>query len=222
MKILRPSTALLVLCLAHINIANANDDFWFGLKAGTLGYGVEATWRPIEWLDLRAGGNFFDYDDTGAQAGINYDATLSLNTYYLTGNFRFPLSPFRLTAGAFANNNEVRMASQEMSSYFIGDNNTPYLPAEVGTLESVTTFDSVAPYVGAGFDFDLFDRLGLSLDFGVLWQGDPMVSLTASGLLAQDAGLLADLEVERQQLVNEVEDLKAYPVVSIGLSFNFR
>ena len=151
-----------------------------------------------------------------------YDATLSLNTYYLTGNFRFPLSPFRLTAGAFANNNEVRMASQEMSGYPIGDNDIPYLPAEVGTLQSVTTFDGIAPYVGAGFDFDLFDRVGLSLDFGVLWQGDPMVSMTATGLLAQDPGFLADLEVERQQLENEMEDLKAYPVVSIGFNFNFR
>lgn len=222
MKILRPSAALLFLWLAQINIANANDNFWFGVKAGTLGYGAEVSWRPIEWLDLRAGGNFLDYDDSGAQAGINYDATLSLNTYYLTGNFRFPLSPFRLTAGAFANNNEVRMASQEMSGYPIGDNDTPYLPAEVGTLRSVTTFDGVAPYVGAGFDFDLFDRVGLSLDFGVLWQGDPMVSMTATGLLAQDPGFLADLEVERQQLENEMEDLKAYPVVSIGFNFNFR
>jgi hypothetical protein len=222
MKILRTSAALAVCWLAQINVATANDDFWFGVKAGTLGLGAEAIWRPIEWLDVRAGGNFFDYDDNGAQAGINYDATLSLNTYYLTGNFRFPLSPFRLTAGAFANNNEVRMTSQDMSQYYVGDNGTPYLPAEVGTLESVTSFDSVAPYVGAGFDFSLFDRLGLSLDFGVLWQGDPTVTLSANGLLGQDPGFLADLEVERQQLEKEIEDLKAYPVVSLGISFNFR
>jgi len=46
--------------------------------------------------------------------------------------------------------------------------------------------------------------------------------MTATGLLAQDPGFLADLEVERQQLENEMEDLKAYPVVSIGFNFNFR
>lgn len=214
--------ALLAFGLLLTSAASANDDVWFGLKAGTLGFGAELAWRPVEWLDLRAGGNFFDYDDEGAQAGINYDATLSLNTYYVTGNFRFPLSPLRLTAGAFANNNEVRMVSQDMTSYYLGDNELPYLPDEVGTLSSVTSFDSVAPYLGAGFDFDLFDRLGLSLDFGVLWQGDPLVSMTATGLLAQDPGFMADLEAERQQLENEVEDFKAYPVVSIGFNFNFR
>ena len=218
----RARTAIILAAMTMAGTASANDNFWFGLKAGTLGFGAEAAWRPIEWLDVRVGKNFYDYDDSGAQAGVNYDATLKLNTYYLTGNFRFPLSPFRLTAGAFGNDNEVRMVSQDVSSYYIGDSSIPYLPDEVGTLQSVTSFDSISPYVGAGFDFDVFDRLGLSLDFGVLWQGDPIVTLTADGLLASDPGFMADLEAERQQLENEVEDLKAYPVVSIGFNFNFR
>ena len=222
MTIQRARTAFILAALALTGTAGANDDVWFGLKAGTLGFGAEASWRPIEWLDLRAGGNFFDYDDSGAQAGVNYDATLRLNTYYLTGNLHFPVSPFRLTAGAFSNRNEIRMTSRDMGSFYLGDNVIPYQPDEVGTLQSVTSFDSVSPYLGAGFDFDVFGRLGLSLDFGVLWQGDPIVTLTADGLLASDPGFLADLEVERQQLENEVEDLKAYPVVSLGFNFNFR
>jgi hypothetical protein len=221
MNIRQARVSIILATLVLSNTATANDDFWFGLKAGTLGFGAEVSWRPIEWLDLRAGGNFYDYDETGAQAGVNYDATLALNTYYLTGNFRFPLSPFRLTVGAYSNHNEVRMVSKDMTSFYLGDNALPYLPTEVGTLQSVTSFDSVSPYLGAGFDFDVLDRLGLSLDFGVLWQGDPIVSLTADGLLGSDPGFLADLELERQQLENEVEDLKAYPVVSIGFNFNF-
>jgi len=201
--------------------ALADDDLWLGVKAGTLGFGAEATWRPIPWLDLRAGGNFFDYDDSGAQSGINYDATLELNTYYLTGNVHFPVSPFRLTVGAFANNNELVMASQDGEAYAVGDGDTVYLADEVGTLRSVTSFDSVSPYVGAGFDFTVLDRLGLSLDFGVLWQGDPIVTLEADGLLATNPTFMADLEAERRQLEDEVDDLKAYPVVSVGFNFNF-
>ena len=221
MNIRQARASLILAVLALTSTANADDDFWFGLKAGTLGFGAEASWRPIGWFDFRAGGNFFDYDDSGAQAGVNYDATLKLNTYYLTGNFRFPLSPFRLTAGAFGNNNEVRMVSQDMTAFYLGDNAVPYLPDEVGTLQSVASFDGVSPYVGAGFDFDILNRLGLSLDFGVLWQGDPIVTLTADGLLGSDPGFLADLEAERQQLEKEVEDLKAYPVVSVSFNFNF-
>lgn len=222
MNFLRTKACILLAALAFTGTASANDDFWVGVKAGTLGYGAEVSWRPIGWLDVRAGANFFDYDDSGSQAGVNYDATLALDTYYLTGNLRFPLSPFRMTVGAFSNNNELRMASRPAPAYEVG-NSQGYLPSEVGTLRSVSSFDSMSPYLGAGFDFSVMDRIGLSLDFGVLWQGSPTVTLTADGALAQiqDPGFLADLEAERQQLEDEVKDLKAYPVISIGFNFNF-
>ena len=221
MKFLKTKVIVILATYALSSVTSANDDIWFGVKAGTLGFGAEVSWRPIGWLDVRAGTNFYDYDDSGSQAGVNYDATLALDTFYLTGNFRFPLSPFRLTAGAFTNNNELTLASQDATSFLIGSNPNPYSSADVGTIQSVASFDSVAPYLGAGFDFDLMDRLGLSLDFGVLWQGDPNVTISATGLLGSNASFLADLEAERQELLNKVEDLKAYPVISIGFNFNF-
>ena len=201
--------------------ASANDNFWVGLKAGTLGFGLEASWRPIPWFDIRAGLNRFDFDVSGVQAGINYDATLALDTYYATANFKFPLSPFRMTLGAYSNGNEVQISSLPAASYLIGDNPLPFTAAEVGTVRSTISFDSVAPYVGAGFDFNVAGRLGLALDFGILLQGTPIVAATADGLLALDPGFLAELELERQQLENEASSLKAYPVISIGFNFNF-
>ena len=204
--------------------ALADDNLWFGVKAGTLGIGLEASWRPLPWLDLRAGANQYDYDDTGSQAGINYDGTLALETFYTTANFRFPLSPFRMTVGAFSNGNEVELVSQDMPFYEIGG--IPYSPTEVGTLRSGAVFEDFAPYLGAGFDFNVFGRVGLALDFGVLWQGEPIVTLTSDGTLATDPSPAGDLfrsalETERQELESEVEDFKAYPVISIGFNFNF-
>lgn len=218
--------AVLAVTLSLGSTAVANDDFWIGAKAGTLGLGVEASWRPIPWFDLRAGMNRFDYDDSGSKEGINYNGTLALDTYFATANLRFPLSPFRMTVGAFNNGNEVQLVSDAMSSYTIGDDPIPYLPSEVGTLTSTASFEDVAPYLGAGFDFTLVNRLGLSLDFGVLWQGEPVVTLISDGSLATDPGPLGDqfrsaLEVERQQLEKDAENLKAYPVVSLGFHFNF-
>lgn len=215
-----------VFCVALLLGSNAmaDDNLWFGVKAGTLGIGLEASWRPLPWFDLRAGANQYDYDDSGSQAGINYDATLALQTYYATANLRFPLSPFRMTVGAFSNGNEIEMVSQDMGSYEIGD--ISYSPAEVGTLRSTSSFEDFAPYLGAGFDFNVLGRLGLSLDFGILWQGEPIVAITSDGTLASDPGPAGDqfraaLEDERLQLEKEIEDLKAYPVVSIGFNFNF-
>ena len=224
MKTFFSKTVVLTTALLLGGNAIADDNLWFGVKAGTLGIGLEASWRALPWFDLGVGANIYDYEDTGSQAGINYDATLALDTFYATASFRFPLSPFRMTVGAFANGNEIELVSRPMGAYQIGD--IFYSPADVGTLSSTSSFDDFAPYLGAGFDFELVGRLGISFDFGVLWQGDPIVTLTSDGNLATDPGPFGDefrtaLELERQQLESEVEDLKAYPVVSIGFHFNF-
>ena len=205
--------------LASFAAGTANADFGVGLKAGTLGLGLEGRWSALPWLDVRVGGNTFDYDDSGAQAGINYDATLNLESYYATGNFRFPLSPFRVTAGIYSNGNELNMISDDSLTYDIGGQT--YTSAEVGTLRSTTSFASTAPYVGFGYDFSLFGKVGMNIDIGVLWQGEPDVSLTSDGLAANDPQFQSALEAERQELQDEVKDYKAWPVATLGFVYNF-
>ena len=209
------ASSLLLLSMT----ASADHDIWMGVKAGTLGFGVEAAWKPIPWFDVRVGANQFTYEDTGSQAGVNYDAELGLDTIYATANFRFPLSPMRFTAGAFSNGNELTLTSREAAAIEIGG--TVYPGDAVGTVRSVTSFASTAPYAGVGFDFEVFDKIGLNLDFGVLWQGDPEVTASADGILGSDPLFLAELEQERQELEAEMEDYKAWPVVSIGFTYEF-
>ncbi len=211
------------LALAFTGAAHA--DFGVGIKAGTLGVGLEGRWSPIPWLDLRVGANQFDLDDSGSEAGINYDATLALDNYYVTGNFRFPLSPFRISAGAYSNGNEIQMVSQDTggADYNVGGIN--FSSADVGQLLSVTSFDSTSPYLGVGYDFEAFGKVGLNLDLGVLWQGEPSVTLTSTGLATAPAQVQAvlgpALEQERLELENEVSDYKAWPVISLSFIYNF-
>ena len=211
--------------LALFACATASADFGVGMKAGTLGLGAEARWSPLPWIDFRFGANSYDYEDNGSQAGINYDATFVLDNYYATGNFRFPLSPFRVTAGAFSNGNEFRMQSQDNGNTTFVIGSGTFDASDVGMLQSVTSFSSTSPYVGVGFDFEVFGKVGLNLDFGVLWQGDPEVTLEASGLAtapaAVQAALLPALETERLELEDEVSDFKAWPVLSLGFVYNF-
>ncbi len=220
MNALRAKMTVLLLGLVMAGSVSADDSLWLGIKAGTLGLGLEATWRPVPWFDIRAGGNAFDYDDDGSQAGVNYSATLQLETYYATVNFRFPLSPFRVTTGAYSNGNELQMVSMDSPSFDIGGSN--FTQAEVGTLRSTTFFEDVAPYLGFGFDFNIFGKVGLNFDLGVLWQGEPSVTLTADGgLLENDATFLAELEAERLELEAKFSDYKAFPVLSLGFSVSF-
>ena len=209
-------TTLMLLAAGN---ASADSQFWVGAKAGTLGLGLEGTWRPIDWMDLRVGGNVFDYNETGSQAGIDYDATLELQTFYATANLRFPLSPFRVTVGMFSNSNSIKMLSVDQASYDIGG--FSFTPEEVGQLEGRTNWDSTSPYIGAGFDFEIFNRVGLNLDFGVLWQGDPKVSLTSTGTLANDQNFQDLLAAEIAELEDDFDALKAYPVISVGFNFAF-
>jgi len=196
---------------------SAAADFGVGVKAGTLGIGLEGRWDPpVPWFDLRVGLNQYDYADNGDYAGINYDATLALDNYYLTANLKFPVSPFRFTVGAFSNGNEMQLQSTETLGGIWGN--------AVG-LESVTSFDSTAPYAGFGFDFELFGKAGLNLDFGVLWQGDPAVTLLPTNwdsLSGPEQALLQPLlDAERAQLEDEMSDLKAWPVISLAFVYNF-
>jgi hypothetical protein len=219
---LKATLAALALLLSGA----ASADFGVGVKGGTLGLGLEGRWDPpLPWFDVRVGINRYDFDNNGDYAGIAYDATLTLDSYYLTGNFKFPLSPFRFTVGAFSNGNELQMLSQDSGGLTVEIGGRTFLSDRVGTLQSGTSFSSTAPYAGVGFDFEVFGKAGLNLDFGVLWQGEPTVTLGASNwenLSSFEQALLGPaLESERAQLEDDISDYKAWPVISLALVYNF-
>jgi hypothetical protein len=215
--------ALIALALTSCGTVNA--DLGVGMKAGTLGLGIEGRWSPLPWLDIRAGMNRYDFEDSGTQANVDYDGVLAMDNYFLTGNFRFPLSPFRVTAGAYSNGNELQLVSQDTSGEDFTIGGIPFSPDDVGTLHSNTSFDDIAPYFGVGYDFELFGKVGLNLDFGVLWQGEPTVTLDATGLdtAPPDVQRILELalEAERRALEDEISDYKAWPVVSLSFVYNF-
>jgi len=206
---------------AIMMFGSASADFGVGVKAGTLGLGLEGRWSPVPFLDVRVGANGYDYDTDGSEAGIDYDGTLELDSYYATGNIKFPLSPMRLTGGVFANNNEIALTSKDTGGQDIELGGVPFPADVVGTLTGRTYFEDIAPYVGVGFDFEILGKVGLNFDLGLLWQGEPNVDLTADGT---GAGLLpfqAALELERQELEDDLSDYKAYPVLSVAFIYNF-
>ena len=212
------SYALLAL-LASTNTAIADQDFSAGIRAGTLGVGIEGSWKPLRYLDVRLGGNTFTYDATGTQAGIEYDQELTLETYYLTANVLFDNSPMRLTFGGFSNANELYMINDSLQDQNIGG--LIYPGAGIGTLTSTTTFNSMSPYFGIGYDFTIKKKIGINVDVGVMWQDEPIVELTADGTLANDPGFQASLEAERQELESEFKQFKVWPVLQLAVVYRF-
>ncbi|MDA0706808.1 MAG: hypothetical protein O2805_09375 [Proteobacteria bacterium] len=219
MSILRQQLGLLALALLATGTASADNNFGLGVKAGTLGLGLEASWQPLPYLEVRLGANAYDYDDTGSEAGIDYNGTLTLESFYGTVNFHFPISPMRITAGIYSNGNELYLLNDDLQDTETGGIVFP--GAGIGVLESTTSFASSAPYLGIGFDFTLAGKVGMNLDFGVLWQDEPKVTLIADGALAGIPGFDAALELERLQLEDKMSDFKAWPVISLGFVYKF-
>ena len=206
---------LVVLALLSAGVANADNDFGLGVKVGTLGLGLEASWKPLPYMDIRIGTSSYDYDNDGRYGSINYDAVFALDQYYATANFHFPISPMRISAGVYSNGNEFLLVNDQLQD--IGG----FPGAQIGTVTGKTTFEGTAPYLGIGFDFTLAGKVGLNLDLGVLWQGDPQVTLEADGILGQDPGFQDVLETERQALEDDMSDFKAWPVISLGFVYKF-
>lgn len=215
-----------IAATALLASGSALADVGVGVKAGTLGLGIEGRWEPpVPWFDLRVGMNRYDLGVNDDYSGIDYDATLAFDNYYLTANLKFPVSPFRFTVGAYSNSNELRLQSANNGDALIDIGGIPFPVDRVGGLRSTTSFEDTAPYVGVGFDFEVLGKAGLNLDFGVLWQGEPAVSLEATNwenLSAAEQALLGPaLAEEQSELQNEISDYKAWPVVSLSFIYNF-
>ena len=210
---------LAVLALLLAGVANADNNFGLGVKVGTLGLGLEASWKPLPYMDIRIGTSSYDYENNGSYAGINYDSTIALDQLYATANFHFPISPMRITAGIYSNGNEILLLNDSGDALDIGG--ITYPGAGIGTLSSTTSFSDTAPYLGIGFDFTLAGKVGLNLDLGVLWQGEPEVTLEADGILGLVPEFQDALEAERQALEDDMSDFKAWPVISLGFVYKF-
>ena len=213
------AAGLLVAGLAMALPSQADDDLWLAARAGTQGLGLEATWRPVPYLDLRVGFSQYDYDTTRQEAGIDYDVSADLSSAYATLNARMPMSPLRFSAGLVSNGNKGTFIGNDTGSYNIGGQD--FAAADVGNLRGSADFDSVAPYAGMGLDFRIADTFGLHFDAGVMYQGAPSLSLAADGVLANDSNFLALLESERVELEDELSDYEWYPVVAVAFSVNF-
>lgn len=220
---------IFVLCIAALGQFGsgvAAADLGAGFKVGTLGLGLEARWdTPIRWFDVRFGVNRFSYDETREYSGVDYDAVLALDNFYLLGNVSIPASPFRLTVGAVANGNELQLLSRDAGDQTINVDGTAFPVAKIGRLSSTTSYARMAPYAGVGLDFEVFSDVSVNFDVGVLWHGKPSVTLEATNwedLTAPEQALLGPaLDAERTGLEDEIGKFDAYPVFSLTLLYNF-
>lgn len=188
-----------------------------GLKASTLGLGAEVGYRFNDLVGLRGDLNYYTREFDREISGLDYGAELNSFNAGLLADFYPMKGAFRLSGGLRYNGNQIDLSARPTQSVEIGG--TTYTPSQVGAIGAEVDFDRIAPYFGIGFAPQINENMVLSLDAGVMFQGGANLSRIRTS--ENSAVSRLDLERERQELQDKIDDYKYYPVLSVGLSYRF-
>jgi hypothetical protein len=208
--------------LAFPSVAAA--DTSLGIRAGTLGGGVELShaFSPLTGVRLNVDG--YNRTQSSTQDNIQYDMKLKLQTASLLGDWFPAANNFRISAGALFNGNKFTMKGQPTGTgYTI--NGTFYPASDVGSFDAQVDFRKAAPYFGIGYGRPINSGLSLIFDLGVLFQGSPRSSIDVTCGAATPPltcnQLKSDAAAEQSRLDDSLHKFKYYPVISLGLAYTF-
>ena len=190
-----------------------------GLKVGALGFGAEYTHELTERIAVRGALYGAELGFDVEESGIDYDADVVWDSLSAGVDFHPLKSALRLSVGLLKNDNGLDLVSRPTNNITIGDDT--YTPADVGSLLGSVRFDDTATMLGIGWDWSRDKRLfGMSLDLGVVDQGDPVVMLRGTGPLLGDPQFQQDIDAEIADLEDEL-DLDVVPFLTLGFQFRF-
>jgi len=199
-------------------------DTSLGLRAGTLGGGIELAHAFTETFGVRLSANGLKYDTTETYDDVEYDAKLKLATGQLLFDW-FPFSNnFRFSLGGVYNGNKLTLDGKPSGGTYTINGNT-YNASDIGTLNGNVDFRKFAPYVGLGYGRPVGKGLLLTADLGVMFQGSARSTLTATcgptASASDCAQLQSDIATQQAELDDDMHKYQYYPVLSIGLAYVF-
>ena len=204
-------------------IHSEDASFTLGLKAGTLGLGVELSTSINSFVTLRLNANSFNYtttDDSLYSSIITSDKTYDLDTKGILVDFH--LWNIRVTTGLYMNNNKVTYLSKPKDSVGIVLDNNHYTLGKISEIESTVSFNKMAPYLGVGWGNNGGSTgWNLSLDIGLMYHGDPSLNIDVKTNSILSTVIKNDLEAERKKQEEDLANFPFYPVVMVGLSYAF-
>jgi len=191
-----------------------------GVTAGTLGIGPEVAYRVSDMFGVRGNATFLSVGRNVQSNDIDYDGKLKLGSGGLMVDV-FPMGGgLRISAGARINNNKVRLRATPSSDVEVGDET--YSPAEVGVLSGKVKANSFAPTLTIGWAGGAARGINFGIEAGAMFEGSPRISdLSATGSLASNPDFQASLRQEEQEVEDDLDQYKVYPIVQIALGYRF-
>lgn len=211
---------LAVVAGSSVMAQDGNGGVSFGVAphVGTLGFGAELGVGLHPRFTIRAGGNYLPFTPSITSSDIDFDITPARAQFTGLADV-FLVGGFRLSGGIRVKSAEIEALAVYTGSVTIGD--STYTGDDVGELTGSITTNDLSPYLGIGFGNVGRRGLGFFLDAGVAFHGKPGVTLAASGPIAGEPAFEAELEKERQEFEDEIDWVRFYPVLSVGVSLGF-
>jgi hypothetical protein len=188
----------------------------FAARAGTLGIGVEGAVGLSDRLVVRGGIGLWSPEASTTFDQIDVDLSLP-DSWYNVGLDVYMNGSIRIGGGLLFKSDNPTIRGTFNSPVDIGG--LTFTPAEIGTLTGSIASKDTAPYVLIGFGKHTASGIGLSLDIGAAYLGDPQVSLASEG------GTFPDQTELNSRLAQEAldfeDDMKAYlkiwPILNLGV-----
>jgi hypothetical protein len=208
-----------------------------GAKISLLGIGGEAAVRVSNRINVRGGGNFFNYSRGFDKDGINYAGQLAFRSAEAHLDW-FPLGGFHLSPGLlFYNDNHIAATATVGSGqqFTLGGASYTSSAANPITGTAKVGFNKVAPSFLLGFG-NLIPRnrrrFSFTTEIGVAYTGAPKASLNLQGIActnpaaicvnaATDPTVQANVQSEVAKVNKDVSVVKIYPLASFGFGVNF-
>lgn len=207
---------IIVLLLSAVPSSSPAAELYGGLGTGGVEVGIgERVGGP---LGLRMSGEFLRVSRDFESDDASYDTKLKFSSLGLYADYFAFGGGFRLTAGAV-------IGTRKASGNAVANNgslsiNGSSFPAAGESVGAVAKFRDVAPFIGIGYGHHQPAKgSGFYADLGVVI-GKAEAQLFPSAGIAAAAGQ-ANIDAEQRKLQDNVNKLKAYPIIKIGYSFSF-
>lgn len=220
---LKKSALLPGALLLALSAPTQAEGLGLGLHAGLMGAGVDGYYRLNDKLVARLSYNAIDYDYDAQEEDVDYEATYHFDNVQLGLDWYPGAGGFRVSSALVANGNELDMHAIPKGGAF-DLNDTTYASAEVKDLRANVGYPSTAAYLGVGWGNPVGPGkgLGVTFDIGAFYTGKPEVTQQVTcGTTARCAQLQADAEADRRKLEDELSDFSFWPLVQLGLTYQF-
>jgi len=224
-----------ILAMALL-VFNANAmDIGVGVKAGTVGTGVDLSIALTQTINARVSLTSVNIDDlnetiTIGDAGSTGDIDATMNFDFGASSLLFDWyvfdGTFHLTAGMMKNNGKVAFSGALLSGVVVNGQAIDLADINGDISGNISLGDSYQPYLGLGWGrkADNDPGLSVSIEIGVALL-DPKAELNAQVITGGNFANQGELDTAINDAENDVNNdlslFEAWPVLSLGLNYAF-